>query len=61
MAKNGRFWHKKWIHFAPARISAEQTKELSIKSHLGPLKKIPACLYIFFFVEKYVTLIGDRM
>ena len=58
MAKNGRFWHKKWLHFAPAQISAERTKELLIRGHLGPPKKNPACLYFFF--EKYVRLSGER-
>ena len=48
MAKNGSFWHIKWLHFAPARISAKQTYEVLIRGHFGPPKKIQACLYFFF-------------
>ena len=48
MAKNGRFWHKKWLHFAPARISAKQTYEVLIRGHLGPPKQNPALVYFFF-------------
>ena len=49
MAKNGRFWHKKWLHFAPAQISAESSAELLSRGHLGPPKKIqPAYIYTFF-------------
>ena len=49
MAKNGRFWYKKWLHFAPARISAERTLKVVIRGHLGPPKQIPAWGYFFFF------------
>ena len=49
MAKNGRFWHKKWLHFAPAQISDKRTKELSIRGHLGPQKKIQPAYISFFF------------
>ena len=62
MAKNSRFWHKKWLHFAPARISAERTLEVLIRGHLGPPKKSSRGILFFWklWIEKYVRLVSDR-
>ena len=65
MAKNGRFGHKKWLHFAPARRSAERALEVLIRGHLGPPKQNPASVYFFFFetlrIEKYPRVSPDRL